>query len=236
MNGIATRLKCALGDTGFTQKELAQMTGLTEVSISRYINGSRVPKATTLARIADALGVGMGYFFDSVAKDTNVLSKDIISRQDAVDAVQAIDSLATLPDGDAVLRSSAVEYVLYHMPTAQPTPTNTPNALETLDCVSRQAVIDAIRKYDFFFPQYMERFVTELGGAMKSDLVNDIKALPAAQPEVQLSPIEQALHGLRPEAQAEFLINLMRGTLAYIGSRAALIKWLERGYWNGKTG
>lgn len=56
-----------------------------------------------------------------------------------------------------------------------------------------------------------------------------------AQSEVQLSPIEQALHGLSPEEQAEFLINLMRGTLAYIDSRAALIKWLERGYWNGKT-
>lgn len=49
------------------------------------------------------------------------------------------------------------------------------------DCISRQAAIDAIRKYDFFFPQYMEWFVIELSNAMKSDLVNDIKALPAAQ-------------------------------------------------------
>lgn len=57
-----------------------------------------------------------------------------------------------------------------------------------------------------------------------------------AQPEATFSPIEKALHGLSPEEQAEFLINLMRGTLAYIDSRAALIKWLERGYWNGKTG
>lgn len=55
------------------------------------------------------------------------------------------------------------------------------------------------------------------------------------QPEVQLSPIEKALHGLSPEEQADFLINLMRGTLAYIDSRVALIKWLERGHWNGKT-
>lgn len=56
-----------------------------------------------------------------------------------------------------------------------------------------------------------------------------------AQPEVQFSPIEQALHGLSPEEQAEFLINLMRGTLAYTDSRVALIKWLERGYWNEQT-
>lgn len=49
------------------------------------------------------------------------------------------------------------------------------------DLISREAALDAIRKYDFFFPQYMERFVTELRDAMKSDLVNDIKNLPSAQ-------------------------------------------------------
>lgn len=51
------------------------------------------------------------------------------------------------------------------------------------DTISRDAALDAIRKYDFFFPQYVERFVTELRDAMKSDLVNDIKNLPSAQPQ-----------------------------------------------------
>lgn len=51
------------------------------------------------------------------------------------------------------------------------------------DTISRQAALDVIRKYDFFFPQYAERFVTELRDAMKSDLVNDIKTLPSAQPQ-----------------------------------------------------
>ena len=51
------------------------------------------------------------------------------------------------------------------------------------DLISRQAAIDAIDEYDFEFPKYMERFVTELRDAMKADLKNDIEALPPAQTE-----------------------------------------------------
>lgn len=45
---------------------------------------------------------------------------DLISRQVAIDAIQRIGRLATLPDNDAVIRMSAVEYVLFNLPSAQP--------------------------------------------------------------------------------------------------------------------
>lgn len=45
---------------------------------------------------------------------------DLISRQAAIDATQGIGRLATLPDNDAVIRMSAVEYVLFNLPSAQP--------------------------------------------------------------------------------------------------------------------
>lgn len=45
---------------------------------------------------------------------------DTIYRQSAIDAVQGIGRLATLPDNDAVVRMSAVEDVLFNLPTAQP--------------------------------------------------------------------------------------------------------------------
>ena len=56
---------------------------------------------------------------------------------------------------------------------------------ETHACelISRQAAIDAVSKYNFDYPQYMERFVTELRDAMKADLKHDIEELPPAQPE-----------------------------------------------------
>ena len=52
------------------------------------------------------------------------------------------------------------------------------------DLISRQAAIDAIEKYNFNFPEYMERFVTELRDGMKEDLKEDIAELPSAQPEI----------------------------------------------------
>lgn len=62
-NFLAHRIKCALGDTGHSQRELSEMTGITQVTISRYANGLRIPSATNLKAIADALGVGVEYFF-----------------------------------------------------------------------------------------------------------------------------------------------------------------------------
>lgn len=52
------------------------------------------------------------------------------------------------------------------------------------DLISRQAAIDTIDEYDFEFPNYMERFVTELRDAMKADIKHDIEALPSAQPDL----------------------------------------------------
>ena len=40
---------------GISQKELAQRAGITEASLSRYINNARLPKTEYLKKIADAL-------------------------------------------------------------------------------------------------------------------------------------------------------------------------------------
>lgn len=45
---------------------------------------------------------------------------DSISRQTAVNAVEEIGRVATLPDGDEVIRKSAVKYTLSMLPSAQP--------------------------------------------------------------------------------------------------------------------
>lgn len=38
-----------------TQRELSEMTGLAESTISKYINGTNIPKATSIVNIAIAL-------------------------------------------------------------------------------------------------------------------------------------------------------------------------------------
>jgi len=45
---------------------------------------------------------------------------DLISRQAAIDAVDAIGHIATMPDGDKCIRRSAVKYTLSMLPSAQP--------------------------------------------------------------------------------------------------------------------
>lgn len=52
---IGERLVLALDIRGMQQKELAEMSGLTEVTISRYITGSREPKADNIIKICKVL-------------------------------------------------------------------------------------------------------------------------------------------------------------------------------------
>lgn len=49
------RLKLMLEGKKMSQRKLAEVSGLTEAAVSRYIKGDRVPSAMTLKAIAEAL-------------------------------------------------------------------------------------------------------------------------------------------------------------------------------------
>lgn len=49
------QIKELMDEKGMTQKQLALKTGLTESSISRYINGSRYPSAKSYFKIIKAI-------------------------------------------------------------------------------------------------------------------------------------------------------------------------------------
>lgn len=54
---IGDRIKELCRCEGITQKQLAELAGLTEASISRIVNGNREPRANSIVKLADALGV-----------------------------------------------------------------------------------------------------------------------------------------------------------------------------------
>ncbi len=54
---LGRRLSELLDQRHITQKELAELTGLTPAAISRYLSGDRTPRPITIASIAKALGV-----------------------------------------------------------------------------------------------------------------------------------------------------------------------------------
>lgn len=51
------RLKAALVERGYSQKEFAKMAGLTEGQLSHYLSGYRMPRSDILERIAKALNL-----------------------------------------------------------------------------------------------------------------------------------------------------------------------------------
>lgn len=52
-------LKSLLEEKGMTQAELARRTGMTEASVSRYINGKRIPKIAQAYEMAQVIGIDM---------------------------------------------------------------------------------------------------------------------------------------------------------------------------------
>ena len=58
---LGGRISELLKKTGITQRELAAMVNVTEVSMSRYISGERMPKGPIVANIATALHTTSDY-------------------------------------------------------------------------------------------------------------------------------------------------------------------------------
>ena len=53
------RLRIAMGES--SQRDLAKMSGITEVTISRYLKGERIPKLTDAVTLARILHVSLDY-------------------------------------------------------------------------------------------------------------------------------------------------------------------------------
>lgn len=56
MTEVQCNISEFLNKKGMTQRELADAVGTTEVSISRYVSGERIPKVTTCIQISKVLG------------------------------------------------------------------------------------------------------------------------------------------------------------------------------------
>lgn len=69
-NIIGERIAGLLREQGKTQRELAEQVGTTEVSMSRYIKGDRVPTGPVLANIAKALRTTTDYLLGN-EQDSN---------------------------------------------------------------------------------------------------------------------------------------------------------------------
>ena len=60
---VRNRIEMQLRLKKMSQKDLAERLGVTEVTVSRWLNGERDPSIETLNRIAEALDTTTSYFF-----------------------------------------------------------------------------------------------------------------------------------------------------------------------------
>lgn len=70
MDSIGERIVKARRFANMSQKELAQKSGITETSLSRYENNTREPKAHVLGQISDVLNVSCDYLI-GITDDIN---------------------------------------------------------------------------------------------------------------------------------------------------------------------
>lgn len=61
MERIGERLTELLREQNMTQKQLAELIGVTEATVSRYMSGERTPKSGILANMATALRTTSDY-------------------------------------------------------------------------------------------------------------------------------------------------------------------------------
>ena len=90
-----TNLKKIIDEKGVQQRWLAEQVGVTEVSMSRYVSGKRIPKAPLAIRIADALGVDVKELYEwesekRTEERTETRACDLIDRRAAIDAINGL--------------------------------------------------------------------------------------------------------------------------------------------------
>lgn len=63
---IGDRIKFSLNIRGMQQKELAKKLNVTEVTISRYVNNERIPRADTIIEMCIIFGVSADWMLGMV--------------------------------------------------------------------------------------------------------------------------------------------------------------------------
>ncbi|MGB3368058.1 MAG: helix-turn-helix transcriptional regulator [Acidaminobacteraceae bacterium] len=73
MTIIGNRITILRTRKGITQKKLAQLSNITEASLSRYENGLREPKISTLIKISDVLDSTVDYLIGKTDIENGVI-------------------------------------------------------------------------------------------------------------------------------------------------------------------
>ncbi|MDD6302690.1 MAG: helix-turn-helix transcriptional regulator [Bacillales bacterium] len=91
------RIKMIMEEKGLTQKELSQMSNITEASMSKYLSGDRTPRIDVIVNIANALEVSVDSLLGGANSTINGLmdaklvlarGKDTLSEDDKKELIK----------------------------------------------------------------------------------------------------------------------------------------------------
>lgn len=99
---IAERIRLYRQQKGFSQSELAELSGVNNKSLSRYELGTSIPPADALKNIADALGVSA----DVLLSDDKISIKDkeLLKRFEVIQEMTGDDKNMVLKFLDLTIR------------------------------------------------------------------------------------------------------------------------------------
>ncbi len=106
MKSLGEKLMDILEQKDMTQRNLADLVGVTEVTISRYINGSRQPRSDILGKIAKALNVSL----DDLLNTSTIDASHIVPKNNKLEYQQFMDNVkvyfmnADAEDKDAIFK------------------------------------------------------------------------------------------------------------------------------------
>ena len=109
MNSVANRLSMMLEEKNMTQRKLSELIGVSEVTISRYLNGSRNPKADIIIDIANALDVSVDYLLGR-EDQKNISKKEQQEHDEFIENVRIQFMDASEKDRDAIYRKISELY------------------------------------------------------------------------------------------------------------------------------
>ena len=81
LEGFGDRIKAIRQERGFTQKQLANLLGVTEQAVSKYERGNSYPDITMLNGISEVLDCSLDYLFQYEAGKRNLVKQDSLERK-----------------------------------------------------------------------------------------------------------------------------------------------------------
>lgn len=95
LEGFGDRIKAIRQERGFTQKQLANLLGVTEQAVSKYERGNSYPDITMLNGISEVLDCSLDYLFQYEPGKKNLIKQDSLERKTEINR-QLLPDIVTL--------------------------------------------------------------------------------------------------------------------------------------------